>query len=143
MKGENRMKVIQKIESYPNHMSIEELKERMNAWLNDGWRIHTLHSAASSHLVIYEKEEVECSTNVPNDDVKKKSEWIYETGFIDPKAKTTDFRTNVISTHEEQSAFQAYKEDGRNYFWRWKRAGKYTRIYQMWDDENECWIDKN
>lgn len=47
--------------------------------------------------------------------------------------------TSVITTTDENEAFQAYRSGGRNYLLRATYSIDRPRMIEWWDKEQECW----
>lgn len=62
---------------------------------------------------------------------EKMSKTYYETGIETPEilGSGSSF-SSVITTLDENEAFQAYRSGGRNYL---------PRMIERWDKEQECW----
>lgn len=72
---------------------------------------------------------------------EKMSKTYYETGIETPEifGSGSSF-SSVITTPDENEAFQAYRRGGRNYLLRatYNSIDRPRRI-ERWDEEQECW----
>lgn len=64
----------------------------------------------------------------------------YETGIETPEilGSGSSF-SSVITTTDENEAFQAYRSGGRNYLLRATYSIDRPRKVERWDEEQECW----
>mgnify|MGYP007094768392 FL=1 len=71
---------------------------------------------------------------------EKTSKTYYETGIETPEilGSGSSF-SSVITTLDENEAFQAYCSGGRNYLLRVTYSIDRPRMIERWDKEQECW----
>ena len=71
---------------------------------------------------------------------EKMSKTYYETGIETPEilGSGSSF-SSVITTTDENEAFQAYRSGGRNYLLRATYSIDRPRRIERWDEEQECW----
>lgn len=71
---------------------------------------------------------------------EKMSKTYYETGIETPEilGSGSSF-SSVITTLDENEAFQAYRSGGRNYLLRVTYSIDRPRMIERWDKEQECW----
>ena len=71
---------------------------------------------------------------------EKMSKTYYETGIETPEilGSGSSF-SSVITTLDENEAFQAYRSGGRNYLLRATYSIDRPRMIERWDKEQECW----
>lgn len=71
---------------------------------------------------------------------EKMSKTYYETGIETPEilGSGSSF-SSVITTLDENEAFQAYRSGGRNYLLRATYNIDRPRMIERWDKEQECW----
>ena len=64
----------------------------------------------------------------------------YETGIETPEilGSGSSF-SNVITTTDENEAFQAYRSGNRNYLLRATYSIDRPRIIERWDEDLKCW----
>lgn len=71
---------------------------------------------------------------------EKMSKTYYETGIETPEILGSDSSfSSVITTLDENEAFQAYRSGGRNYLLRATYSIDRPRMIERWDKEQECW----
>lgn len=71
---------------------------------------------------------------------EKMSKTYYETGIETPEilGSGSSF-SSVITTTDENEAFQAYRSGNRNYLLRATYSIDRPRMIERWDKEQECW----
>lgn len=71
---------------------------------------------------------------------EKMSKTYYETGIETPEilGSGSSF-SSVITTLDENEAFQAYRSGGRNYLLRATYSIDRPRRVERWDEKQKCW----
>lgn len=87
---------------------------------------HTVNRSELSDHVVIPAQEIDLQ--------------IYETGIEMPEilGSGSSF-SSVITTTDENEAFQAYRSGSRNYLLRATYSIDRPRIIERWDKEQECW----